>query len=56
MKTLMHLALAVAFLVAPGAALAQDPTLDKIKSSGEIVIGYRDDAAPFSSASGDEVR
>ncbi len=54
MKTLMHLALAVAFLVAPGPALAQDPTLDKIKLSGEIVIGYRHDAAPFSSASGDE--
>ena len=50
----MLVALAVAFLVAPGPARAQDPTLDKIKSSGEIVIGYRDDAAPFSSASGEE--
>jgi ABC-type amino acid transport substrate-binding protein len=53
MKNLMLLALAAAILVAPGPALAQDPTLDKIKSSGEIVIGYRDDAAPFSSVSGD---
>lgn len=54
MKNLMHLALAAAVLVPLGPALAQDRTLDKIGSSGEVVIGYRDDAAPFSSASGDE--
>ena len=54
MKNLVLSALAVAFLVAAGPTWAQDPTLEKIKSSGEIVIGYRDDAAPFSSAIGDE--
>ena len=53
MKNLMPLALAAAFLTALGPALAQDPTLDKIKSSGEIVIGYRADADPFSSVRAD---
>jgi ABC-type amino acid transport substrate-binding protein len=53
MKTLRALALAAAYFLALGPALAQDPTLDRIRSSGEIVIGYRSDAAPFSSASED---
>lgn len=42
--------LIVAALTAVAPALAQDLTLDKIRSSGEIAIGYRVDAAPFSSA------
>ena len=41
------LASLVAFLVA-GAATAASPTLDRIKASGTITLGYRDGAAPFS--------
>jgi ABC-type amino acid transport substrate-binding protein len=34
--------------LAPGAAVAAAPTLDKIKSTGVITFGYRDNAVPFS--------
>lgn len=40
------LALAVAFCGSPSAVAG--PTLDRIKASGTIAMGYRDDAAPFS--------
>src|SRR5687768_483824 len=35
-------------LLAAPAALAQDATLDKIRKSGTIALGYRLDAVPFS--------
>ena len=45
MKRITLLALALAFA---GAALAQDGTLGKIKSSGAITVGHRDASLPFS--------
>ncbi len=42
--------IAVALALVSGAALAAQPTLDKIKNSGEIVIGHREEARPFSFA------
>ncbi len=36
--------------LAPQAALAQSPILDKIRDSGTIVMGYRESALPFSFA------
>jgi len=34
--------------VLPGAALAESPTLNRIKATGTISFGYRDNAVPFS--------
>ncbi len=46
----------LAFLVAAPAGAAS-PTLDRIKATGSITLGYRDDAAPFSArARGGQVR
>jgi len=45
--TLASVLLAAAWLVA-GDCFAASPTLDRIKSSGTITLGYRDGAAPFS--------
>jgi ABC-type amino acid transport substrate-binding protein len=42
--------LAVALALVCGSALAAEPSLQKIKSSGEIVIGHREEARPFSFA------
>lgn len=39
---------AVALAAVAGQALAASPTLDRIKASGTITFGYRDNAAPFS--------
>lgn len=38
----------IAFLLLAGPAAAASPTLDRIKASGTITFGYRDNAAPFS--------
>src|SRR5690242_7422903 len=40
--------LAFALCFAAGACLAQSPTIDKIKKSGTISLGYLPDAIPFS--------
>jgi glutamate/aspartate transport system substrate-binding protein len=48
MKRLAWFALAVALATGPALAAEQPGTLDKIKKSGEIVIGHRQDARPFS--------
>lgn len=40
--------LALAVLVAATSPAIAGPTLDRIKASGRIEMGYRDDAAPFS--------
>lgn len=40
--------IAIALALLSGAAVAAEPTLQKIKSSGEIVIGHREEARPFS--------
>ncbi|HTP97886.1 MAG TPA: amino acid ABC transporter substrate-binding protein [Casimicrobiaceae bacterium] len=42
------LLVSLAALLAAGAAAAASPTLERIKSTGTIVFGYRDGAAPFS--------
>lgn len=42
--------IAVALTLVSGAAVAAEPTLEKIRSTGEIVIGHIDDARPFSFA------
>jgi ABC-type amino acid transport substrate-binding protein len=39
---------ALCLLVAAGVAVAGSPTLERIRQSGTIVLGYRDGAAPFS--------
>jgi ABC-type amino acid transport substrate-binding protein len=38
----------VVFVLVAGPAAAASPTLDRIKASGTITFGYRDNAAPFS--------
>jgi glutamate/aspartate transport system substrate-binding protein len=43
-----HFCIAFAVLLAASPALAQSPTLDKIRKSGVITMGYIDGAAPFS--------
>lgn len=49
MKRIVHrIVLAGLTLAFAGAALAQDGTLGKIKSSGAITIGHRDASLPFS--------
>jgi len=40
--------LPLVLLLAASAAVAQDATLDKIRNSGTITLGYRVDAVPFS--------
>src|ERR1700741_4217521 len=40
--------LAVALWLLAGACLGQSPTLDKIRKSGTITLGYVDAAVPFS--------
>lgn len=47
------LALAIA-AVSPDIAMAQSPTLSKIKSSGSITIGYREASIPFSYLGADQ--
>jgi len=44
----MHRFLLLSFLLAATAAQAQGETLDKIRKSGGITLGYRPDAVPFS--------
>ena len=46
-RTQLALLFVVASLAA-GGSIAASPTLDRIKSSGAITLGYRDGAAPFS--------
>lgn len=41
---------AAAAMLAPAAARAQSPVLDKIRDAGTIVLGYRESALPFSFA------
>src|SRR5215207_10820998 len=38
----------LAIWLAAGDCIAASPTLDRIKTSGTITLGYRDGAAPFS--------
>ena len=40
----------LALLLAAGTCLAQSPTIDKIKKSGTITLGYVEGAIPFSAA------
>ena len=40
--------LVAAALVAPSPPAGAGPTLDKVRAAGSIVLGYRDDAPPFS--------
>jgi glutamate/aspartate transport system substrate-binding protein len=46
-RATLPLAIAAAWLAAPGQARSET-TLEKIKRQGQVSIGYRDDAAPFS--------
>ena len=46
-RTQLMLVLVAAWLAA-GDCIAASPTLDRIKASGAITLGYRDGAAPFS--------
>lgn len=49
MRSSVRIGLAVLVLaVAPMPPAVAGPTLDRIKASGTIAMGYRDDAAPFS--------
>ncbi|MFO1311446.1 MAG: amino acid ABC transporter substrate-binding protein [Burkholderiales bacterium] len=45
---LVPLAASIAFALVVGDAIAASPTLDRIKSTGTITLGYREGAAPFS--------
>ena len=45
---LVPFAMSAAIALAAGDACAASPTLDRIKSTGTITLGYRDGAAPFS--------
>ncbi len=48
------LPLAAALLLGAGSAVAQQPaTLDKVKSSGEMTVAYRETSIPFSYLGGD---
>ncbi|MFO1126974.1 MAG: amino acid ABC transporter substrate-binding protein [Rhodospirillales bacterium] len=49
MRRLLAAAAAAALLISAPAFADPSPTLDKIGSSGEILLGYRDAAPPFSS-------
>src|SRR5262249_18571354 len=49
-RTLFLLPLLLAFALAP--AIGRADTLDKIRKSGSITLGYIDGAAPFSSVDG----
>ena len=42
--------IAIALALFSGGAPAAEPTLEKIKSTGEIIIGHREEARPFSFA------
>ena len=49
MRSSVRIGLAALVLaVAPAPPASAGPTLDRIKASGAIAMGYRDDAAPFS--------
>jgi glutamate/aspartate transport system substrate-binding protein len=57
MKNVRRLTLPVALLAALGfstAVSAASATLDKIKSSGEITLGYRESSVPFSYLGSDQ--
>ncbi len=48
MKLVRSIAAAVVALGLAGPLAAASPTLDRIKASGKVTFGYRDNAAPFS--------
>jgi glutamate/aspartate transport system substrate-binding protein len=48
MNFLRPIVVAVVALSLAGPAAAASPTLDRIKASGKVTFGYRDNAAPFS--------
>lgn len=54
MQPSRRIAVALSCLVAFGSASAQTvPTLDKVKASGSITVGYRESSIPFSYLGGD---
>lgn len=54
MQPSRQIAVALSCLVAFGSASAQTvPTLDKVKASGSITVGYRESSIPFSYLGGD---
>lgn len=53
-RIFMGTLLAASLSAASGAALAESPTLSKIKSSGTITLGYREASIPFSYLGADQ--